>query len=94
MQVRRTPGGNIAHVEWRALAPLSIACVVQRWCNWHSADRTRATRACGGGKNAVNQARPPMRLKRRKVCIKVHSFGLSLLLINVGDPHQRCTPCL
>jgi hypothetical protein len=29
-----------------------------------------------------------MRLERRKMRIKIHPFGLPLLLVNVRDPHQ------
>ena len=56
MQVRRSPGGNIANEEWRTLTPLGISGMVQRWRNGHAADRSNAARTCGGGENAVNQA--------------------------------------
>ena len=56
MQVRRSSGGNIANKERRTLTPLCISSVVQRWRNWHAADRSNAARTCGGGENAVNQA--------------------------------------
>jgi hypothetical protein len=54
MQVRRSPGGNIANEEWWTLTPLCISGVVQRWRDWHAADRSNAARTCGGGEDAVN----------------------------------------
>ena len=54
MEVRRAPGGNIANEEWRTLTTLGISRVVQRWRNWHAADRSNAARTCGGGEDAVN----------------------------------------
>ena len=94
MQVRRSPGGNVANEEWRALTPLRIGGVVQRWRDWNAADRSSAARACRGGEDAVNEARCSMRLECCKVGIKIHPLGLPLLLINVRDPHQRRAPCL
>ena len=94
MQVRRSPGGNIANEEWRALTTLGISGVVQRWRDWHAADRSNTARTCGGGEDAVNQARGPVRLECGEMGIEIHSLGLPLLLINVRHPHQRRTACL
>ena len=94
MEVRRAPGGNIANEEWRTLTTLGISGVVQRWRNWHAADRSNAARTCGGGEDAVNEARRPMRLKCCEMGIQIHPFRLPLLLINVRHPHQRRTACL
>ena len=94
MQVRRSPGGNIANEEWRALSALRIGSVVKRWRNRYTTDRPNTTRACRGGKDAVNEARGPVRLKRSEMSIKIHPFRLPLLLINVRHPYQRRTACL
>ena len=94
MQVRRSPGGNVANEEWWTLTALRIGGVVQRWRDWHTADRSNAARTCGGGKNAVNETRRSMRFKCSEMGVKIHPFGLPLLLINVRDPHQRRTACL
>lgn len=94
MQVRRSPGGNVANEEWRALTALRIGGVVQRWRDWHAADRSSAARACRGGEDAVNEARRPMRLECCKMGIKIHPLSLPLLLVNVRDPDQRRAPCL
>lgn len=94
MQVRRSPGGNIANEEWWTLTTLRIGGVVQRWRDWHAADCSSAARACRGGEDAVNEARRSVRLECGKVGIKIHPLGLPLLLINVRDPHQRRAPCL
>jgi hypothetical protein len=56
VQVRRSAGGDIADEERRTLATLRIGGVVKRWRNWHAANGASPARACGGGKNAVNQA--------------------------------------
>ena len=94
MQVRRSPGGNITNEEWWALAALRIGSVVQRWRDWHAADRPDATRACGGGKNAVNETRRSMRFKCSEMGVEIHPLRLPLLLINVRHPYQRRTACL
>ena len=94
MEVRRSPGGNIANEEWWALTTLRIGCVVQRWRDWHAADRSSAARACRGGEDAVNEARRPMCLECREMGVEIHPFRLPLLLINVRHPHQRRTACL
>jgi len=94
MQVRRAPGGNITNEEWRTLTTLGISGVVQRWRDWHAADRPDATRTCGGGKDAVNQAGGPVRLERCEMGVKIHPFCLPLLLINVRHPYQWRTACL
>ena len=93
MQVRRSSGGNIANKERRTLTPLCISSVVQRWRNWHAADRSNAARTCGGGEDAVNEAGGPVRLKCCEMGIKIHPFGLPLLLVDVRNPHQWRTPC-
>ena len=94
MQVRRSPRGDIADEEWWALTPLCISGVVQRWRDWHAADRSNAARTCGGGEDAVNQAGGPVRLECGEMGVEIHPFRLPLLLINVRHPHQRRTACL
>ena len=94
MEVRRATGGNITNEEWRTLTTLGISGVVQRWHNWHAADRSNAARTCGGGEDAVNETRRPMRLECCEMGIQIHPFRLPLLLINVRHPHQRRTACL
>ena len=54
MQMWRSPRGDVADEEWWALTTLGISGVVQRWRNWHAADRSNAARTCGGGEDAVN----------------------------------------
>jgi hypothetical protein len=87
VQVRRPPGGDIADEEWRTLATLCIGSVMQGRRNGHRADRSSAARVCRGGEDAVNQTRRPVRFERCKMRIKIHPFGLALLLINVRNPH-------
>jgi hypothetical protein len=94
MEVRRSSGGDIAHIERRTLTTICVGGVVQRWCNWHTANGTSTARAGGGGKDAIYQARRPMRLERCKVGIEIHPFGLPLLLVNVRHPHQWRAPSL
>jgi hypothetical protein len=94
VEVRRPSGGDITNEEWRTLTAIGISGVVQRWHDWYTADRPRAARVFGGGENAVNQARRPMRLECSEMGVKIHPFGLPLLLVNVRDPHQWRAPCL
>ena len=94
MQVRRSPGGNIANEEWRALTAFRISVVVQRRRNRNASHCTYATGTCRGGEDAVNETRRPMRLECCEMGIEIHPFRLPLLLINVRHPHQRRTACL
>ena len=91
MEMRRSPRCDVTDEEWRPLATFGICGVMQRRRNRHSPDCAGAARAGGGGKDAIDEARCAMRFQRCEMGIKIHSFGLSLLLINVCDPHQRCT---
>jgi hypothetical protein len=43
MQMWRSPGGNVANEEGRALTAVCIRGVVQRRRDWHAADRADAT---------------------------------------------------
>jgi len=66
--------------------------MVQNRSDWYAAGHPNTPLIRGGGEDAVNKARCTVRLKRCQVRIKIHTLGLALLLINVGNPNQWRTP--
>ena len=94
MQMWRSPGGNVANEEGRALTAVCVRGVVQRRHDWHAADRADTTRTRRGGEDSINETRCPMRFECGEMGVEIHPFSLPLLLINVRDPHQRGTSLL
>jgi hypothetical protein len=90
MKMRGSPRGDVTNKEWWTLSALGIGSVMKRWRNRYATNRPNTTRACRGGKDAVNDSRRSVRLKRSEMSIKIHPFRLPLLLINVRHPHQWC----
>ena len=91
MEMRRSPRCDVSNEEWWSLAALRVRSVVQRWRNRYAADRADASRACRGGKDSINETRCAVRLECGEVGIEIHPFRLTLLFIDVRNPHERRT---
>jgi hypothetical protein len=91
MEMRAETRSDCAHLDRRAWNPPVTRALHKAWLQRYANVTVRAT-PDGGSENEVNQVRRAVRHERIKVRVEIHPFSFTLLLVNVRNPDQRCTP--
>ena len=91
MEVRAESRGDRVHFNRRARNSTTTRAPREAWLQRYSKLATPASRD-RRSEHKVNQIRRTVLYERIKVRVKIHPFRLTLLLIHVSNPDQRCAP--
>ena len=91
MEVGAESRGDRAHFNRRARNSTATRAPREAWLQWYSKLATPVSRD-RRSEHKVNQIRRTVLHECVKVRVKIHPFRLTLLLIHVRNPDQRCAP--